>query len=179
MGIGSIAITVTGYAYNHFIGRVPSRRLRSMYLSAWLGSLGDGSGVQSCCRFLYGRNVYIGERSVINFGCLLDGRGYRIEIGHDTSIGPEATLLTLGHEPNSPDFGNRGGPVKIGPRAWIAYRAIILPGVSIGEGAVVAAGSVVSKDVPPYTIVAGNPARVIGERKRNLTYILNHRPFMG
>jgi acetyltransferase-like isoleucine patch superfamily enzyme len=72
----------------------------------------------------------------------------------------------------------KGGDVMIGSRAWIGYRAIILPGVTIGEGAVVAAGAVVSRDVPPYTVVAGNPARAIGDRPRDLTYRLEFRPWL-
>ena len=81
-----------------------------------------------------------------------------------------------------------GGDVVIGDRVWIGYRAIILPGVSIGEGAVVGAGAVVTKNVEPYAIVAGNPARKIGERKvvgcessgerRKFEYELEYRPWL-
>jgi maltose O-acetyltransferase len=130
------------------------------------------------CRFLNGRKVYLGDRTVLNFGCLLDGRTYPIHIGQDVSIGPEATILTLGHDPQSPDFADKGGEVVIGDRVWIAYRAIILPGVTVGEGAVVGAGAVVTRNVEAYTIVAGNPARVIGTRSRNLTYSLNYQPWL-
>jgi maltose O-acetyltransferase len=171
--------TLLAFLYNRGIGRVPSRTARDLYLRAWLAAYGAGAGVQSGCRFLHGRNVALGERVVINFGCLLDGRVHKISIGPDASIGPEATILTLGHDPNSPDFATRGGDVIIGPRAWIAYRAIVLPGVTVGEGAVVAAGSVVTRDVPPFAIVAGSPARIVGERNRDLTYTLNYRPFLG
>jgi acetyltransferase-like isoleucine patch superfamily enzyme len=136
------------------------------------------ANVQLHCRFLHARGVSIAERSVINFGSLLDGRRYPIVIGSDVSIGPEAAILTLGHDPRSPEFADRGGPVSIGDRVWIGYRALVLPGVCIGEGAVVGAGSVVTRDVAPFTIVAGNPARVIGERPRTLTYRLNYRPFL-
>jgi acetyltransferase-like isoleucine patch superfamily enzyme len=69
-----------------------------------------------------------------------------------------------------------GGPVEIGPRAWIAYQAIVLPGLRIGEGAVVAAGSVVSRDVEPFAIVAGSPARKVGERNPDLRYHLSFDP---
>lgn len=141
-------------------------------------SCAASANVQLHCRFLHARGVSISERSVINFGCLLDGRRYPIVIGSDVSIGPEAAILTLGHDPRSPEFADRGGPVSIGDRAWIGYRALVLPGVCIGEGAVVGAGSVVTRDVPPFAIVAGNPARVIGERPRSLSYRLNYRPFL-
>jgi maltose O-acetyltransferase len=75
-------------------------------------------------------------------------------------------------------FADRGGAVTIGDRVWIGYRAIILPGIEIGEGAVVGAGAVVTKDVPPFTIVAGNPAVKIGDRPRDLDYTLDFRPFL-
>ena len=63
--------------------------------------------------------------------------------------------------------------MRIGDWAWLSFRSTILPGVTIGEGAVVAAGAVVTRDVPPYAIVAGIPARVVGERPRELDYDLN------
>jgi maltose O-acetyltransferase len=116
------------------------------------------------CRFLNGRKVFLGERNVVNFGCLFDGRKFSIRTGSNVSIGPEATILTLGHDPRSATFEDRGGDVMIGDRVWIGYRAIVLPGVCIGEGAVIGAGAVVAKDVEPYAIVVGNPARKIGER---------------
>jgi maltose O-acetyltransferase len=130
------------------------------------------------CRFLNGRKVFLGERNVVNFGCLFDGRKYRIETGDDVSIGPCASILTLGHDPRSPEFADRGGDVRVGSRVWIGYGALVLPGVKVGEGAVVGAAAVVTEDVAPYTIVAGNPARIIGERNRELNYTLDFRPFL-
>ncbi|MEI9864591.1 MAG: acyltransferase [Limisphaerales bacterium] len=162
--------------YNHGLSGIPIRTLRKLYLRFWLGGLGAGSGVQMNCRFLNGRKVHFGARNVINFGCLFDGRKFHIHTGEDVSIGPEATILTLGHDPQSPDFTDRGGDVIIGDRAWIGYRALILPGIKIGEGAVVGAGAVVTKDVAPFTIVAGNPARPIGQRNRDLVYRLRYDP---
>ena len=170
--------TLAAFAYNAIVAHLPSRRLRHAFLRLWLGSFGRHSGVQLGCRFLNGRKVHIGPNSVINFGTLIDGRHYPVTIGANVSIGPEAAILTLGHNPQSPGFADRGGAVQIGDRAWIAYRAIILPGVTIGEGAVVAAGAVVSTDVAPYTIVAGNPAREVGTRNRDLDYTLGFRPWL-
>ena len=170
---------LAAYGYNDWIGRWPCRFLRRIYLRTYLGSIAEGTCVQMGCRFLNGRKVYLGERNVINFGCLFDGRRYAIKTGSDVSIGPEATILTLGHDPQSPDFADRGGEVVIGNHVWIGYRALVLPGVSIGEGAVVAAGAVVTKNVDPFTIVAGVPVRKIGERTRDLTYRLYCDPFLG
>ena len=129
-------------------------------------------------RFLNGRKIFIGEHNVINRGCVLDGRHYTISTGRNVSIGPESVILTLGHDPQSPEFVCRGGNVEIGDYAWLGYRVLVLPGVKIGVGAVVGAGSVVTKNVEPYTIVAGNPARVIGQRQKILSYEHNYDPFL-
>lgn len=169
---------IVAYAYNHHAGRWCSRTVRHFFLRYWLGAYGKGSGVQMDCRFLNGRKVFLGERNVVNFGCVFDGRQFPIHTGNDVSIGPEATILTMDHDPQSTSFDSRGGEVRIGSRAWIGYRAIILPGVSIGEGAVVAAGAVVTRDVEPYSIVAGVPAKEVGRRNRELSYQLAYRPFL-
>ena len=166
------------WLFNECFSHLPSRRLRRMFLCSWLASLGQGSGVQMHCRFLHGPGIHVGKRCVINYGCLLDGRRYPIKIGVNVSIGPEAAILTLGHDPRSPQFDDRGGSVIIGDYVWIGYRAIVLPGVTIGNGAVVGAGAVVSKDVPPFTIVAGNPAHAIGERPTQINYNLSYQPFL-
>lgn len=168
--------TLAAFGFNHFVGKIPSRALRKTYLRIWLGSFGMDTGVQMGCRFLNGRKISLGKRNVINFGCLFDGRKFHIRTGDDVSIGPEASILTLGHDPQSPDFADRGGDVAIGNHVWIGYRALILPGVTIGEGAVVGAGAVVTKNVEPFTIVAGNPARKIGERNRDLKYHTTYNP---
>ena len=178
MNLRVIAGSVFSYTYNNWIGSIPSRSIRKVYLRQYLGELGTGTSVQMNCRFLNGRKVHLGERNVINFGSLLDGRHYEIRTGSDVSIGPEASILTLGHDPQSAGFSDRGGPVIIGNRVWIAYRAIILPGITIGEGAVIAAGAVVTQDVEPYAIVAGSPARKVGERQKDLIYKLEFNPFL-
>jgi len=188
--------SLLAYHYNFLLTFIPSRTLRNFYLKGWLGQFGSKSGIQMGCRFLNGRKVFLGERNVINFGCLLDGRKFSIRTGSNVSIGPEATILTLGHDPRSATFEDLGGDVVIEDRVWIGYRAIVLPGVTIGKGAVVGAGAVVTKNVEPYTIVAGNPARKIGERisaqetetgspqfgesqGHGLLYELDYRPWLG
>ncbi len=150
---------LAAYCYNDWVGRCPVRFLRRSYLQLYLGCLASGTHIQMGCRFLNGRKVFFGARNVINFGCLFDGRRYTIKTGSNVSIGPEATVLTLGHDPQSADFADRGGDVLIGDRVWIGYRALIMPGVSLGNGAVVAAGAVVTVDIDPFTIVAGVPAQ--------------------
>ena len=83
------------------------------------------------------------------------------------NISPEVMILTSDHDPNSPTFEDRKRSTVIGDRTWISSRAVVLPGADIGEGAIVAAGAVVHGSVAPWTIVAGNPARVIGQRSRD------------
>jgi maltose O-acetyltransferase len=169
---------VTAYGYNSLLTHVPAHWLRSGYLRLLLAKFGMHTNVQMRCRFLNGRRVSLGEQNVINFGCLLDGRKFNITTGKNVSIGPEATILTLGHDPQSVDFESKGGDVVIGDRVWIGYRAIIMPSVTLGEGAVVAAGAVVTKDVKPFTIVGGVPAKKIGDRNRDLTYELEYSAFL-
>lgn len=166
------------YTYNNLISHAPIGLLRTLFLRWYLGAMGRGTFIQLRCRFMNGRKVQLGQNNVINFGCLMDGRKFQITTGDNVSIGPEASILTLGHDPQCPDFSDIGGDVKIGDRVWIGFRAIILPGVTIGEGAVVAAGAIVSRDVPEYTIVAGVPASPIGTRSRELHYELNYRPWL-
>lgn len=185
MNLRTLAGGLLAYGYNGWIGRIPSRTVREAYLKFWLGKLGRFSGVQMGCQFLNGRRVVLGERNVINHGCLLDGRKFFIRTGKNVAIGPAATILTLGHDPRSATFADRGGDVIIGDYVWIGYGALVLPGVTIGEGAVVGAGSVVTKDVEAYSIVAGNPARPVGRRslgedQKNggLTYELDYRPWL-
>lgn len=168
--------SLLAFVYNEVLSRFPSRHTRNSFLSWWTGGFGKGTNVQMGCRFLNARKVFFGKNNVINFGCFFDGRHFPIHFGDNVSIGPEAAILTLGHDPMSSGFENKGGEVRVGDRVWIGYRAIILPGIEIGEGAVVGAGAVVTKDVPPYTIVAGNPARKIADRSRELDYTLDFRP---
>ena len=96
---------------------------------------------------------------------LLDGRKGLI-IGKNVVIAYEAIIWTLNHDYNDIYFAGKGSSVTIGDYAWICCRSIILPGITIGEGAVVASGAIVTKDVPPYTIVGGTPAKIIGYREK-------------
>ena len=114
-------------------------------------------------------NISVGDRTIIGMWSSLDGRK-GISIGNNVNVSSEVAIWTLQHDHRDPEFGNVGGPVVVQDFAWLSFRSTILPGVTIGEGAVVAAGSVVTKDVAPYTIVGGVPAKVIGERNRDLTY---------
>ncbi len=109
----------------------------------------------------YGKPVTIGKRCFIQQCCTIFGRG-GITIGDDVFIGPKVNLITINHDPDpdnrSATYGRR---IVIEDKVWIGINSTILPGVHIGYGAIVGAGSVVTKDVEPMTVVAGNPARFI------------------
>jgi len=108
-----------------------------------------------------GKNIHLGKRVFINSGCKFQDQG-GILIGDDVLIGHNVTIVTLNH---STDPDRRGDlephPVRIGNKVWIGANATILPGVTVGDGAIVAAGAVVTKDVRPRTIAGGVPAKCI------------------
>lgn len=112
----------------------------------------------------YGDKISIGDRVFINVNCtFLDGG--TIEIGDDCLIGPGVQLLTVGHDTQAQarlKKANYADDIRIGANVWIGGGAIILPGVRIGDGAIVGAGSVVTKDVESNAKVAGNPAKPMG-----------------
>lgn len=116
-----------------------------------------------------GRNASIGRH------CLLDSRG-GLKIGDNVNISSYTRIVTGTHDPMSRDFRGSLLPVRIGERAWLGTGVTVLPGCSVGAGAVVAAGSVVTKDVEAFAIVAGSPARFVKERRHDLTYELGYRP---
>jgi maltose O-acetyltransferase len=93
-----------------------------------------------------------------------------VSVGPRAIINDDVRILTGSHDPVDPGFALRTAPVSIGEYAWICTGALILPGITIGEGAVVAAGAVVTRDVAARTVVAGNPAKVIGARSQVLSY---------
>lgn len=108
-----------------------------------------------------GKNIDIGKRVFINMGCTFQDWG-GITIGDDCLIGHNCTICTVNHDKNPDARGNMVcQPVKIGDKVWIGANVTILPGISIGTGAIVAAGTVVTKDVAPGMIVGGIPARII------------------
>lgn len=156
---------VEWFLLNSIIAHIPSRHLRHWGLR--LMGVGFG-GLYSMYAGFHIRNprmLFIGNGCSIGPKVLLDARK-GLTLGSNVVLGYESVIWTLHHDYNDVNFKTVGMPVTIGDFAWICSRSIVLPGVTIGEGAVVAAGAVVTKDVPPYTVVAGVPAKVIGQRER-------------
>ena len=109
----------------------------------------------------YGQNITIGKNVFVNSGCCFQDQG-GIEIGDNVLIGQQVVLATLNHDLSPNKRANMTpAPIKIGNDVWIGAHATVLAGVTIGDGAVVAAGAVVTKDVPANTVVGGVPAKII------------------
>jgi acetyltransferase-like isoleucine patch superfamily enzyme len=153
------------------VAYIPSHTIRKGLLRAC------GARIAHDVRLYHGfevrkpQKLEIAGGTVIGTGAILDARA-GIFIGKNVNFSSEVAIWTVQHDPQSPTFGTKSAPVRIEDNAWISFRAVVLPGVTVSEGAVVAAGAIVTKDVPPYTISAGVPARVIGTRNRNLEYQL-------
>jgi maltose O-acetyltransferase len=159
-----------------WIGALPLRRLRHALYRRLGMRLDRGARVHRGLEVRAPANVHVGTGSVIGFDSILDGRA-GIRIGRHVNISSRVAIWTVQHDHRDPDFRDLGAPVVIGDRAWISFQATILPGVSVGEGAIVAAGAVVTKDVAPYAVVGGVPARVIERRfPQQLDYELTATP---
>ena len=176
-GVRSLASAFFSYVFNRFLMHIPSGVIRRILFRMRVATLGRGVGLLIGVELRYGRNVFIGDRVVINKRVLLDGRGGQLIIGNDVDIAQETNIWTLEHDVHSDAHADKGGNVIIEDHVWIASRATILPGVRIGRGAVVACNAVVTKDVPPMAIVGGVPAKVIGTRRSQLNYRLSFRPW--
>ena len=162
---------------NHGINKIPIHFIRLFwYRRIMKYRIGHHSSILLGCRMDTRRQLIIGESSTINENCRLDNRG-TLTIGNRVSISAETIILTADHDIQNPQFQGRIKPVVVGDYAFIGTRAMILPGVTLGKGAVAAAGSVVTRDVDDYTIVAGIPAKPIGKRNEDLSYRPEYRRF--
>lgn len=136
---------------------------REKILSSLLGQAGDGLMIESNFSCDYGYNIFVGKNFYMNFdGVILDN--CKIEIGNDCMCGPGVHMYTATHPLDAQariSGAEFSKPIKIGDNAWLGGRAVILPGVTIGDNVVVASAAVVTKDVPSNVVVAGNPAKII------------------
>lgn len=149
--------------------RIPSRRIRMALLRYKGAKIAKDVAMFASIEIRNPKGLVIGNGCSIGPKVLLDARK-GLRIGKSVTIAYDAIIWTLHHDMNASDFRTIGAKTTIDDYVWICSRSIILPGVHIGEGAVVASGAVVTKDVPPYTVVGGIPAIKIGERNQNLNY---------
>ena len=144
-------------------------------LKELLGKTGDSLWVEPPFHCDYGWNIEVGENFFANYNLTILDVG-KVTIGKNVMIAPNVSIYTAGH-PVHPDSRNSGYeygiPITIGDNVWIGGSVVILPGVTIGNNAVIGAGSVVTKDIPDNAIAAGNPCKVIRtvtEADRNYYY---------
>lgn len=154
------------------IGRIPSRTIRTWLLkNIFCVSVGKNVTIYRWKEIRNPWNIQIGDGTIIGDDAILDGR-HGIHIGKNCNFSTGVWIWTEQHDYNDPYFNctNKGGGVVIGDRAWISSRTTILPNIRIGEGTVIAAGAVVTKDCDQYAIYGGVPAKRIKERTHNLEY---------
>lgn len=146
----------------------PSRRVRAALVKFMLDECGDNVNVEHGAYFGSGRGIRLGDRSDLGMDALIMGPA---TIGRDVMMGPRCILLAGRHEVSDATRAmNTQGfqdelPICIEDDVWIGAGTVILPGRRIGTGSIVGAGSVVTKDVPPFTVVGGNPAQVLKDRR--------------
>jgi acetyltransferase-like isoleucine patch superfamily enzyme len=163
------------YICNHVISNIPSHIIRLWYYKKIMNfKIGLGSTILMKTIVDCSKGVAIGKDSIVNARCRLDNRG-TITIGDNVSISSDVIILTADHDMNSPSFIGRTKPVVIEDYVWVGTRAIIMPGITIGKGAVVAAGSLLTKNVKPYQVLAGVPAKCIKERNQDLSYSASYK----
>lgn len=158
-------LTTTGY--------IPSHRVRNFIYRCAGVQLARTSSIHWRARFFSPQDLTIGECTTIGNDAFFDARD-KINIGASVNIAAEVRIYTREHDIDDPFFSEAGGPVTIEDYAYIGTRVTILPGIKIGTGAVVASGAVVTKDVAPYMLVGGVPAKPIRERSRDLRYKLGY-----
>lgn len=157
-------------------GHIPSHRIRDfLYRNVFHVTLDKGAVIYYGAEIRNPARLIIGKGTSIGDNVVLDARN-GIVIGANVNFSSRVSIWTEQHDHRDPYFRctQKKRSVVIGDRAWIGSNVTILPNVQIGEGAVCCAGSVVTKDVAPFDIVAGIPAKKIGERTRNLKYDMEH-----
>lgn len=160
----------TDYLGNHIIAHIPFWFIRKVYYIICRAKIGRGTQMDMNVTVMDPHRIKIGNHTHINRNCILDARGTLI-IGNYVSISHRVSVVTGSHDYASTSFDYVKSTIIIDDYVWIGINATIVSDVHIGEGAVVCAGAVVVNDVEPYTVVAGVPAKPIGNRPRNQNYI--------
>ena len=157
------------YGFNLLFGvlELLPQFLRRIFFHLIFRRLGTGGLIDYKTFFRYPHKMSIGDHSYINHGCCFYGSsldGVEIVIGNDVALGPHVKIFTATHDYSTYDLKDVAASVTVEDNAWVGGGTIILPGVTIGKGAIIGAGSVVTKDVPPFSVAVGNPAKVVRER---------------
>lgn len=165
---------LTLYICNHIITFIPIRSVRKLfYLKVMDFKISHDVAIFMGCRFDTLHGLVIDSFVVISKYCRLDTRG-GITIGKNVSLGEEVQIITADHDMADPKYKGRTKEVILGDYVSVGTRAMILPGCILGTGAVLGAGSILTKSIPDYEIWAGSPAKKIGDRNKLLTYTIKY-----
>jgi maltose O-acetyltransferase len=156
-----------------FLAHIPGWtgiKLRRMFLPRWLGACGANPIFHTNIRITNPEKLRIGDACAFADGTFFTAGG-GITIGNYVATGPDVKIWSVNHRFENPDIpwmeqGYEYNPVFIEDDVWLGASVFVKPGVRIGKGSIISAGTVLSKSVPAYSIVAGNPGRVVGWRKR-------------
>ena len=162
---------------NRVINKLPSRHIRKLFLKMLGAKIGKNTMPARRVEVLFPKGLKLGDNVAVGWFAELDARG-GITVGDNTNISSHVKIITGSHDIDDPDFTADFLPVHIGHHCWIGTGATILQGVTLGDGAVVAAGSVVTKDIPARTVYGGIPARYIRDRNSDLNYTLGKLAFL-
>lgn len=155
-----------------FVGYIPVHTIRKIFYIASGIDIPFNSTIHIGANFFNPSNITIGNDTIIGDHCFLDGRA-KLTIGSHVGIASQVLIYNDEHNINSDNYENSFGPVEIGDYVFIGPRSIILPNIKIGKGAIVAAGAVVTKNIPDFEVWGGVPAQKINDRKnKNPTYKL-------
>ena len=160
---------------NSVWNKIPSRHLRKWFYVLLGAKIGKCSFPCRRVEVLLPLGLKLGDNVAVGWFAELDARG-GISIGNDTNISSHVKLITGSHDIENPEFTADFKPIIVGHHCWIGTGAIVLQGVTIGDGAVVAAGAVVTKDIPPYEVWGGIPAKFIKKRTSQLFYHIGSTP---
>ena len=152
------------------VGYIPSNIFRKLIYRICGMKIGKGTVIHYGVEIRSPWNIKIGSNSNIGDKCILDGRG-KLSIGNNVQLSTGVWIWTVEHDINSPKFSNIYAPVIISDYCWISSRVTILPNCKVSEGSVLAANSVITKNIESYSIYGGIPAKKIGERNKDLNYI--------
>lgn len=167
-----LKISICNYIINYLVKKIPIMKLRYLFFKMAKIQIGKNTIINMNQYILGSQFLTIGDNTHINQSCFLDARGGLI-IGNSVSISHYVRIVTGSHDIQSSIFEGKFKKTVIDDYVWIGINSTILQGVTIGKGAVVCAGAVVTNDVPDFAIVAGIPAKVIGTRNSELNYICN------
>lgn len=167
------------YLQNYFVSYIPSYFVRNIFLKIFGLNNVNNISIQIGVKILGpAKKLYIGNDTVINPECVLDARG-GLKIGENCSISRGVNILTMSHDYQSVGFELKGASVEIKNNSWLGVNSLILPGCIIGEGAILGAGSVLTKSIPDFEFWAGNPAKFIKKLSKTERDSIFYKPPFG